>query len=113
MHGVTFLTRQAQMLQRAIHRRQAHRYARLSGHACAQVRSCRIREFSHQSLDACKGGRVQAWGLAICLRLWGDVTGDMILAEHFLNKRKADTEHVSDHGLRAEVPLTGARDLLT
>jgi hypothetical protein len=47
------------------------------------------------------------------MRLWGNIAGGTVLAQHFLNEGETHPEYVGNGALRAEVPLPSAQDLLT
>jgi hypothetical protein len=59
------------------------------------------------------GGRAQAWLLAARMRLWGNIAGGTVLAQHFLHEGKTHPKDVGNAALRAEVPLPSTQDLLT
>jgi hypothetical protein len=47
------------------------------------------------------------------MRLWGNIAGGTVLAQHFLHEGQTHPEDVGYAALGAEVPLPSPQDLLT
>ena len=111
--GATFFARQPQALQHTAHRGHTDPDAGRGGDTGAQLLQGRIGMVAHQALDDSLSSRVQAGLLTTRVGLWGNVASGTVLAQHFLDKRETDAEHVGNGALRAESPLAGAENLLT